>query len=198
MAVWKPNFGEYQWVWDAVCYLGAGEAWPQGNEDDLWALSEQWVKVSDTLGAAIEQADKAAIDLVKAWDGDDSDAFDLYWRNLGLSPDAGLGALQDVCSTLGVACDGAALELEYAKLTVLISVIITVISVFIALVMAFLSFGTSSAAIPPIIAGGRTAVWLAIKQLIQKLMTKIAAEGLKQVLKQAGKKLGKELAKEVA
>ena len=87
---------------------------------------------------------------------------------------------------------------EYAKLTVLISVIITVISVFIALLMAFISFGTSSAAIPPIIAGGRTAVWLAIKQLIQKMMQKIAQEGLKNVLKQAIKKLGKELAQEIA
>src|SRR5215203_4343425 len=106
MAVWKPDFGEYQWVWDAVCFIGAGEAWPQGNEDELWALADQWNKVADQLANAIDQADRHALDILDAWEGDDADAFAQYWEALGLSAESGLGALQQACTTLGSACDG--------------------------------------------------------------------------------------------
>ncbi|GAA3386876.1 toxin glutamine deamidase domain-containing protein [Cryptosporangium minutisporangium] len=212
MAVWKPDFGEYDYVWDFICGVSAGNPWPRGNEDDLWVLAAEWAEVAQALNDAIQDAGPVVNDLVAAWGGDSGYAFLGLWETLGQSPEAGLSAVAEMASSLSTVSDNAAMELQYNKLTTLITVIITIISVFTALVAAFFTGGGSAATIQPIMLGGRAAVQQSFLQLLKNLARKgVERELRKELLKKAAKdalkkaatkeglrKLGKEAAEELA
>ncbi|GAA0263737.1 toxin glutamine deamidase domain-containing protein [Cryptosporangium japonicum] len=203
MAVWKPDFGEYDYVWDFICGVTAGNPWPEGNEDDLWALAEEWTAVAQALSDAMQDAGPVVNDLMAAWGGDSGYAFLGLWEVLGQSSEAGLGAVAEMASSLADMSDHAALELQYNKLTTLITVIITIISVFTALIGAFFTGGGSAAAIQPIMTGGRIAVQQSFRQLVRNIARKVVEKELrKELLKKAVtreglRKLGKEAAEEL-
>lgn len=164
----KSTLGEYAWVWDAICWVSAGEAWPTGDEDKLRELGEAWVQLSEAIGEALGEGDGAALQILENWGGSAGGAFGQLWTQIGVGPNTGLPVVQEAAAALGAGCDAAALEIEYAKLTVLIAVIITVIAVFVALLMAWLG-GVSAGAIPGILAAGRQAVTVAFKRLLTQL-----------------------------
>src|SRR5690349_16872631 len=137
MGVPEPHLGSYQWVWDAVCIVAGGSAWPKGDEDKLRELADAWRDLNELLGKAINAADTATVDVLQNWGGDAGTALNEYWNNLGVGPDTGLPMVAQVASSFAQGLDSTALEIEYTKLVVLITVIITVISIFIALLMAW-------------------------------------------------------------
>ncbi|MFG1920460.1 toxin glutamine deamidase domain-containing protein [Cryptosporangium sp. NPDC048952] len=203
MAVWKPDFGEYDYVWDFICGVTAGNPWPEGNEDDLWVLAQEWAAVAQALGDAMQDAGPVVNDLITAWGGDSGYAFLGLWEVLGQSSESGLGAVADMAGALSDMSDHAALELQYNKLTTLITVIITIISVFTALIGAFFTGGGSAAAIQPIMMGGRVAVQQSFRQLVRSIARKVVEKELrKELLKKAVtreglRRLGKEALEEL-
>ncbi|SHN03237.1 toxin glutamine deamidase domain-containing protein [Cryptosporangium aurantiacum] len=211
MAVWKPDFGEYDYVWDFICGVSAGNPWPRGNEDDLWELAAEWAEVAQALNVAMQDAGPVVNKLMAAWGGDSGYAFLGLWEVLGQSPESGLGAIAEMAGSLSSMSDNAAMELQYNKLTTLITVIITIISVFTALVAAFFTGGGSAATIQPIMMGGRVAVQRSFAQLLRniarkavekelrkELLKKVSKDALKKVVTKEGlRKLGKEAAEEL-
>ncbi|MDG4794488.1 toxin glutamine deamidase domain-containing protein [Micromonospora sp. WMMD1082] len=192
MAVPNPrnSFGEYTWVWDAICWVSAGEAWPSGDEDRMRDLADAWQALADTISETLGQADPAVMKILQSWGGGAGEAFGGLWNQIGVDPNTGLPLIQEIAAAYAAGCDQAALEIEYAKLTVLIAVIITVIAVFVALLMAWLG-GVSAGAIPGILAGGRQAVTIAFRRLIAQMGRQLLTRaGARAALRVAGTRLG--------
>ncbi|WP_157756977.1 toxin glutamine deamidase domain-containing protein [Plantactinospora sp. KBS50] len=194
----KSTLGEYGWVWDAICWVGAGEAWPSGDEDKMRELAEVWSQLSDEISNVLGDADGAAMVILENWGGGAGPAFGELWTQLGVGPNTGLPLLQEAASQFSAGCENAAMEIEYAKLTVLISVIITVIAVFVALLMAWLG-GVSAGAIPGILQGGRQAVMMAFRRLLAQLGRKFfTKEGLKLLFRTTVREVGQQVSRQSA
>ncbi|MFI7079845.1 toxin glutamine deamidase domain-containing protein [Micromonospora sp. NPDC049903] len=192
MAVPNPrnSLGEYAWVWDAICWVSAGEAWPSGDEDKMRELADAWQVMADAITEALGEADPAVMKILQAWGGGAGEAFGGLWNQIAVDPNTGLPLMQEVAAAYAAGCDQAALEIEYAKLTVLIAVFITVIAVFVALLMAWLG-GVSAGAIPGILAAGRQAVTVAFRRLIAQMGRQLLTRaGMQTALRAAGTRLG--------
>ncbi|MBT8227793.1 MAG: hypothetical protein HKP61_01245, partial [Dactylosporangium sp.] len=189
---------------DGVSWAGAGEAWPSGNEDQLRELAQLWVRLAGDINEYVQTADTGAMAAQLAWAGPAAEAFGAVWQQIGVSPQAGLPAMMNAAVAFGQGCDAAAMELEYCKLTVIISVYITIFAVFAALISAYWSFGATTAAVPPILAAGRQAVMIAFRQaatqlgrqMVSRQVVKLAArkaatEAIKAISKEAVKQLSK-------
>ncbi len=186
----KHSLGEYGWVWDAICWVSAGEAWPSGDEDRMRELADAWQSLADLVGEVLTEADPAVMKILQSWGGGAGEAFGALWNQVGVDPNTGLPLIQEIAAAYASGCDQAALEIEYAKLTVLIAVIITVIAVFVALLMAWLG-GVSAGAIPGILAAGRQAVTVAFRRLIAQLGRQLLTRaGLQAALRTAGGRVG--------
>ncbi|MBL6277282.1 hypothetical protein JMF97_14060 [Micromonospora fiedleri] len=186
----KHSLGEYGWVWDAICWVSAGEAWPSGDEDRMRELADAWQSLADLVGEVLTEADPAVMKILQSWGGGAGEAFGALWNQVGVDPNTGLPLIQEIAAAYASGCDQAALEIEYAKLTVLIAVIITVIAVFVALLMAWLG-GVSAGAIPGILAAGRQAVTVAFRRLIAQLGRQLLTRaGLQAALRTAGSRVG--------
>ncbi|MBT8224295.1 MAG: hypothetical protein HKP61_00700 [Dactylosporangium sp.] len=184
---------------DGMSWVGAGEAWPSGDEDQLRQLAQLWVRLAGDINEYVQTADAGAMAAQLAWAGPAAEAFGAVWQQLGVSPQAGLPAMMNAAVAFGQGCDAAAMELEYCKLTVVISVYITVFAVFAALISAYWSFGTSTAAVPPILAAGRQAVMVAFRQVATQLGREILTrQAVKLAVKQAAKQAIKTIARETA
>ncbi|GIJ29647.1 hypothetical protein Vqi01_48090 [Micromonospora qiuiae] len=193
MAVPNPRgwLGDYAWVWDAICWVGAGEGWPSGDEDKMRELADAWQGLAEAVNEALFEADPAVMKILQSWGGGAGEAFGGLWNQLGVDPNNGLPLIQEVAAAYASGCDQAALEIEYAKLTVLIAVMITVIAVFVALLMAWLG-GVSAGAIPGILAGGRQAVTIAFRRLIAQMGRQLLTRaGMQTALRTAGTRLGR-------
>ncbi|MFF0722607.1 toxin glutamine deamidase domain-containing protein [Micromonospora sp. NPDC003816] len=192
MAVPNPrnSLGEYAWVWDAICWVSAGEAWPSGDEDKMRELADAWQVMADAISEALGEADPAVMKILQAWGGGAGEAFGGLWNQIAVDPNTGLPLMQEVAAAYAAGCDQAAMEIEYAKLTVLIAVFITVIAVFVALLMAWLG-GVSAGAIPGILAAGRQAVTVAFRRLIAQMGRQLLTRaGMQTALRAAGTRLG--------
>ncbi len=192
MAVPNPrnSLGEYAWVWDAVCWVSAGEAWPKGDEDRMRELADAWQALAELVGDTLMDADQGVMKILQSWGGGAGEAFGGLWNQLGVDPNTGLPLVQEVAAAYAAGCDQTALEIEYAKLTVLIAVFITVIAVFVALLMAWLG-GVSAGAIPGILAAGRQAVTVAFRRLIAQMGRQLLTRaGMQAALRAAGTRAG--------
>ncbi|SCL21525.1 Calpain family cysteine protease [Micromonospora nigra] len=186
----RNSLGEYAWVWDAICWVSAGEGWPSGDEDSMRELADAWREMADLLSETLAEADPAVMKILQAWGGGAGEAFGALWNQIGVDPNTGLPLVQEVAAAYAGGCDAAALEIEYAKLTVLIAVMITVIAVFVALLMAWLG-GVSAGAIPGILAAGRQAVTVAMRRLIAQMGRQLLTRaGMRAALRMAGTKVG--------
>ncbi|MEV2241793.1 toxin glutamine deamidase domain-containing protein [Micromonospora sp. NPDC049891] len=170
--------------------MSAGEAWPSGDEDRMRELADAWQALADTVSETLGQADPAVMKILQSWGGGAGEAFGGLWNQIGVDPNTGLPLIQEISAAYAAGCDQAALEIEYAKLTVLIAVIITVIAVFVALLMAWLG-GVSAGAIPGILAGGRQAVTIAFRRLIAQMGRQLLTRaGMRAALRLAGTRIG--------
>ncbi|QOC89823.1 toxin glutamine deamidase domain-containing protein [Micromonospora craniellae] len=186
----RNSLGEYAWVWDAICWVSAGEAWPSGDEDQMRELADAWQEMADAIGEALGAADPAVMKILQAWGGGAGEAFGGLWNQVAVDPNNGLPLMQEVAAAFAAGTDQAALEIEYAKLTVLIAVFITVIAVFVALLMAWLG-GVSATAIPGILAAGRQAVTIAFRRLLAQIGRHLLTRaGMQAALRTAGTRLG--------
>ncbi|MEV6816778.1 hypothetical protein AB0M52_32380, partial [Micromonospora sp. NPDC051296] len=153
-------------------------------------LADAWQALADLVGETLGEADPAVMKILQSWGGGAGEAFGGLWNMIGVDPNTGLPLIQEIAGAYAVGCDQAALEIEYAKLTVLIAVIITVIAVFVALLMAWLG-GVSAGAIPGILAAGRQAVTVAFRRLIAQMGRQLLTRaGMQAALRAAGTRVG--------
>jgi len=87
VAIEKPDLHPVDWLWDAVCLIGGGSAWPEGNEDELRDLAHAWQDLGTELNGLLNNADTVAMGIAQAWGGDAGEAFNTYWNALAVGPE---------------------------------------------------------------------------------------------------------------
>ncbi|MFC4084091.1 WXG100-like domain-containing protein [Amycolatopsis samaneae] len=190
---------------DAVKWLlpiVVGESWPEGDEDKLRALRDAWHNASNAIPQASQIGTTAASGVLNDWSGDGAQAFGEQWKKFVEGDEAYFKNLTEACKALGDSCDQTALDVEYTKYMIIISLIILAAQIAAMIASAAVTFGGSTAGIAPAQIATRMTVQMLFRQLMQKLaqqgFKKLAKELLEKFLKQGLKKIGKEVLKNEA
>ncbi|GLL07552.1 toxin glutamine deamidase domain-containing protein [Dactylosporangium matsuzakiense] len=189
MAIEKPDLHPVDWLWDAVCIIGGGSAWPEGNEDHLRDLAHAWQDLGTELNGLLNNADTIAMQVAQAWGGDAGEAFNTYWNALAVGPEHGLPQVADIAMNYSAAAENAAMEIEYAKLVLMITLVVTVITIVICQILAAFTFGGSEAAAGAAVATARTIAGRVLQRLIawvgkgivRKLFVKFVIHEVQQI-----------------
>jgi len=183
VAVWKPDFGEHEWVWDAICLIGSGSAWPEGNEDDLRELADLWRQTADLISEMLQDADQAMLEVLAAYGGGTGQELNGLWSELAVGSDSAFSTVFNASFDIADGVEAVALQVEYEKLIVLISVIIAIISIIIAMIVAFFTAGASTTAIPGIIRTAQHTVTLAFRQLLTAAGRQLLRDAIQAALR---------------
>ncbi len=194
MAIDRPNLHPFDWLFDAVCIIGGGSAWPDGDEDVLRELADAWRDLGNQLNKSLADADNAAVQVLTAWGGDAGEAFDSFWSAIAVGPSNGLPQIIDAAQNFGDASDDAAMQIEYAKLVLTITLLVTVITLVVCQVLAIFTGGGSEAVAAGEVAAARTVAgqifqqlmkWIG-KNLLRKILAKFIMHEVQQVVVQVG------------
>ncbi|MEU4518464.1 toxin glutamine deamidase domain-containing protein [Amycolatopsis sp. NPDC024027] len=190
---------------DAVKWLlpiVVGESWPEGDETKLRALRDAWHTASSAIGPVSETGGQAASGIRDNWTGDGADAFAEQWKKFVEGDEAYFKQLADAAKALGDSCDQTALDVEYTKYMIIISLIVLAAQIAAMIAAAAVTFGGSTAGIAPAQIATRMTVQMLFRQLLEKLaqqgFKQVAKELLEKLLKQGLKKIGMEVLKNEA
>ncbi|WP_414641821.1 WXG100 family type VII secretion target, partial [Amycolatopsis sp.] len=190
---------------DAVKWLlpiVVGESWPEGDETKLRALRDAWHQASSAIAPATEAGNQAASGIRDNWTGDGADAFVEQWKKFVDGDEAYFKQLADATKALGDSCDQTALDVEYTKYMIIISLIVLAAQIAAMIAAAAVTFGGSTAGIAPAQMATRMTVQMLFRQLLEKLaqqgFKQVAKELLEKLLKQGLKKIGMEVLKNEA
>ncbi|MEV6069445.1 hypothetical protein AB0L82_23110 [Nocardia sp. NPDC052001] len=177
----------WEWIppW-ILTMLNFGMAYPDGDEDDLWALGDAWKQAAADLEALIPDIKAATDSAQKFYIGDGSDKVAAEFAKLfGDNPES-VHNLAKGLEDLGEKTREAGTEVEYTKIMEATFAAITAYSV-ISLIAAW---PWGSAAVPVALAAGREAVTLAAEQGARQLAAQVAKAGLRNIIKPYLKEIG--------
>ncbi|HWB36958.1 MAG TPA: hypothetical protein VHA75_13130, partial [Rugosimonospora sp.] len=157
-------------------------------------LSKAWRDLADQMNHALTAGDTAAMQIITAWGGDAGNAFSEYWDAIAVGPDSGLPAVMDNAQNLADLVDDAAMQIEYAKLVLVITLVITVITLIVCQILAFFTGGASEAAAAAEVAAAREVAttifqqlmrWI-LRVLVKKVLVKFVLHEVQMVVAQVG------------
>ncbi|MEV7551697.1 toxin glutamine deamidase domain-containing protein [Amycolatopsis sp. NPDC089917] len=190
---------------DAVKWLlpiVVGESWPEGDEDKLRELRDAWHNASKAIQPIADTATKGATEVLGGWSGQGAEKFAEAWRKFVEGDEAYFKSLADSSKALGDSCNATALDVEYTKYMIIISLVILAAQIVAMIAAAAVTFGGSTAGIAPAQIATRMTVQMIFRQLMQKLaqegFKKVAKELLEKLLKEGLKKIGKEVLQNTA
>ncbi|WP_407925080.1 WXG100 family type VII secretion target, partial [Amycolatopsis pittospori] len=190
---------------DAVKWLlpiVVGESWPEGDEDKLRELRDAWHNASKAVQPIADTATKGATEVLGGWTGEGAEKFAEAWKKFVEGDEAYFKSLADSSKALGDSCNATALDVEYTKYMIIISLVILAAQIVAMLAAAAVTFGGSTAGIAPAQIATRMTVQMIFRQLMQKLaqegFKKVAKELLEKLLKEGLKKIGKEVLQNTA
>ncbi|MFK0243242.1 toxin glutamine deamidase domain-containing protein [Amycolatopsis azurea] len=190
---------------DAVKWLlpiVVGESWPEGDEDKLRELRDAWHNASKAVQPIADTATKGATEILGGWTGEGAEKFAEAWKKFVEGDEAYFKSLADSSKALGDSCNATALDVEYTKYMIIISLVILAAQIVAMIAAAAVTFGGSTAGIAPAQIATRMTVQMIFRQLMQKLaqegFKKVAKELLEKLLKEGLKKIGKEVLQNTA
>ncbi|MFJ8910665.1 toxin glutamine deamidase domain-containing protein [Amycolatopsis sp. NPDC102389] len=190
---------------DAVKWLlpiVVGESWPEGDEDKLRELRDAWHNASKAIQPIADTATKGATEVLGGWTGEGAEKFAEAWKKFVEGDEAYFKSLADSSKALGDSCNATALDVEYTKYMIIISLVILAAQIVAMIAAAAVTFGGSTAGIAPAQIATRMTVQMIFRQLMQKLaqegFKKVAKELLEKLLKEGLKKIGKEVLQNTA
>ncbi|WP_410661298.1 toxin glutamine deamidase domain-containing protein [Amycolatopsis sp. lyj-112] len=190
---------------DAVKWLlpiVVGESWPEGDEDKLRDLRDAWHNASKAVQPIADTATKGATEVLGSWTGEGAEKFAEAWKKFVEGDEAYFKSLADSSQALGDSCNATALDVEYTKYMIIISLVILAAQIIAMIAAAAVTFGGSTAGIAPAQIATRMTVQMIFRQLMQKLaqegFKKVAKELLEKLLKEGLKKIGKEVLQNTA
>ncbi len=190
---------------DAVKWLlpiVVGESWPEGDEDKLRELRDAWHNASKAVQPIADTATKGATEVLGGWTGEGAEKFAEAWKKFVEGDEAYFKSLADSSKALGDSCNATALDVEYTKYMIIISLVILAAQIVAMIAAAAVTFGGSTAGIAPAQIATRMTVQMIFRQLMQKLaqegFKKVAKELLEKLLKEGLKKIGKEVLQNTA
>ncbi|MDA3649553.1 hypothetical protein LZ318_07880 [Saccharopolyspora indica] len=161
---------------DAVKWLTpivVGADWPEGDETALRRVAEAWVAAGQDVDGVIQETEAAIQAAVGTMEGQTHDAFVEFAKGY-VNGDAGhLPDLKKLCEALGEGADGAALEIEYTKMSIIAALLILAAQIAAMIASAVATFGASTAGIPVAQAATQMTVRMFFQQLLQKIAQQI-------------------------
>ncbi|WP_433204754.1 hypothetical protein ACQP1G_16590 [Nocardia sp. CA-107356] len=177
------------WEWippEILQALNFGQAYPKGDEDDLFKLGDAWKQAAAEL-AEIEPDLKAVTDATQnAYTGEGADAAAREFATLFDNGPNSIQKLVDGLTELGHTTRNAATILEYTKIWEAVVAGITAYTVC----SLIASWPWGEAAVPLALAAGREAVTVASEQGAEQLALQAGKAGLRNLLKPYLKQIG--------
>lgn len=171
-----------------------GESWPEGDEDKLRALRDAWYVASKSINPVAEIGSNGASEVTANWTGDSATAFAEQWKKFTDGDEAYFKSLADAAQALGDSCDQTALDVEYTKYMIIISLVILAAQIVAMIAAAAPTFGASTSGIAP----AQIATRMTVQMLFRELLEKLAQQGFKQLAKELLEKFLKEGLKKIA
>ncbi|MFI5485765.1 toxin glutamine deamidase domain-containing protein [Micromonospora echinaurantiaca] len=183
------------WVYEALDWV-VGVEWPEGNEQAVWDLADQWYAVAAALAGPRADAIAAATEVRDGYGGVGAvaAAFDTAWRRMAEGDDAPLPVLLAISADLGRLVEECGCDIEAAKLEVWIELGILVVELLSLAVATVLTAGAAS----PAAGAAITASRLIVQRIFQRLMGQLARKSLRHGLKEAGERAAKEVTRDGA
>ncbi|GAA2663777.1 MULTISPECIES: hypothetical protein [Actinosynnema] len=157
---------------EKVAWLAAGE-WPEGDETALRRLGTAWDRAAEDVDAVLRDADAAVAEALSNMDGESADAVRRFWAQYADGDQAALKALEEQSRGLGAECRNCALQIEYAKLSILIALGIFLAELLAMLASAVFTAGASTAGIVPAQIATRVTIQTIVRQLVQSLVQRL-------------------------
>ncbi|WP_378737169.1 ADP-ribosyltransferase [Nocardia brasiliensis] len=143
----------------------AGSEWPQGDEDQMFALAEDWQRAGTELLTIIPDLRGATSTTLASYTGDGADVmkadFDTFFAG-----DHSIEALAKSLTDLGKYAKNCGTQIEYSKLQIITTLAITAAEIAWALSTLF-----GSAAVPAIQATGQVVCQSIARQLLTKIVS---------------------------
>ncbi|MDX8056017.1 hypothetical protein SK571_42130 [Lentzea sp. BCCO 10_0798] len=185
---------EVRWLIPIV----VGDSWPEGDETALQRLAEVWKQAATDVDDAMRAADDAVRQASSNMDGEAAEAFKKYWEKFVKGEEATLPKMKDVSEKLSTACRNCAMQIEYAKLSIIIALVILAIQIAVMIASAVASFGASTAGIVPAQLATRAGVQIVFRQLVQQLMQQVGRNLIGKLALQVGIEVATSVATDLA
>ncbi|HEX8865275.1 MAG TPA: hypothetical protein VF821_06410, partial [Lentzea sp.] len=185
---------EVRWLIPIV----VGDDWPEGDETALQRLAEVWKTAATDIDDAMRDAEDAVKEATSHMDGEAAEAFKTYWEKFVKGEEATLPKMKDVSEKLSTACRNCAMQIEYAKLSIIIALVILAIQIAMMIASAVGTFGASTAGIVPAQMATRAGVQMIFKQLVQRLMQQVGRNLLGKLALQVGIEVATSVATDLA
>ena len=185
---------EVRWLIPIV----VGDSWPEGDETALQRLAEVWKQAATDVDDAMREAEDAVKQATSNMDGEAAEAFKKYWEKFVKGEEATLPKMKDVSDKLSTACRNCAMQIEYAKLSIIIALVILAIQIAVMIASAVASFGASTAGIVPAQMATRAGVQIVFRQLVQKLMQQVGRNLIGKLALQVGIEVATSVATDLA
>ena len=152
----------WDWLEDLNWLVGAD--FPEADEDALWRCSDAWAGAAAELRRLAPEVIVAGQRVTGALGGESGDAFADLWRQY--AADEGLVArVGAACEQLAAACDGAAMEVEYAKIQYIAALVVLAVALA-ALTASLVAGGVSALGIPVVVAAAQFTIRLILTRLV--------------------------------
>lgn len=112
---------------DWLLALLVGQDWPTGDEDALRRCAQAWADALVSAGTLAGYGDAAAAGTGAHVDAISADEFQSYWDAYTKGDNSHLGQLAQQCEALAAALIAQANEVEYTKLSIVITLLLTAI-----------------------------------------------------------------------
>ncbi|MFL6074876.1 MAG: hypothetical protein ACJ73S_15880 [Mycobacteriales bacterium] len=172
MAIGPVIPGDVPWVF----WILAGQAFPQGNEDDMRADAQAHDDFATGVTGILEDLQASATSLHNSVQSDAVENFDAYLQTL----ETYLGQIRDQATALSQLLKDGALNLEFTKIAINVQVVLSAAEIALAIALAIPSLGASLEAIPIIVAIGQ----FLIRDLIGRLILSIVMAVLPNLIAQ--------------
>ncbi|OBF30217.1 hypothetical protein A5724_23625 [Mycobacterium sp. ACS1612] len=133
---------ELQWL--AVI---AGQEWPDGDEDAMYRLADDWKQAADKLEALLPGLDQVRNDTLAVLVGDTATAAKAQFDDL-LDGENSIAHEVDALRALSAEAHDFAQHVEYAKVNIIATLVMTALEIAYALASASFTFGISLEWIP--------------------------------------------------
>lgn len=179
MAVTVPP--EVDWLLDIL----VGQSWPQGDEDALRRCAQAWMDAMLAVGGLADHSDLTSMRVHANAEAASADDFKKFWDHY-ISNDANLTGTGTFPGLFGQfeeqakALVGQANEVEYTKLIIVITLILTAIQIAWAIASAVMTLGGSLTEIPFAMLIGRQCVVAALGRFVQMALMMIVPDLIAQ------------------